>query len=551
MKKQPGTRVRWLVAAMVTALAAFGLGTGPAQAQPDTAYSVSGVFHEGEPGQVVYAAQTPEDWNGTLVLDLDFNRWSNERRGWFLERGYGIGGIQRTQNQTAYEIKKYVDDLIATRDELIAAGAPEPARTLAVGASRGGFVSRMAVEHRPDVFDGALAFAGGGAGVLGSWLGKADAVWTLKTLVDPATPLAINDLPDIPAGANYGPDYQQDAALVQLVDKARQDDTGMARLMLASAFEQATDWPSGSEQPAETDYEEQARRIAAGFAWANPQFVHKEIEDMAGGPVVWNHGVDYADLLERSGAIDRVRYWYKKAGLDLNADLAALGAADRYSADPVAVKNLEAEGTYTGDTAGRPVLSVKTIGDGADAVALDEAYTRTFEAAGTGNLVRSVFIGRAGHSTQTHAEFVTSFLTLELRLDSGVWPDTSADALNTLAATVSSTGGTAEEPNFIDYTPEAALRTWDVTNWNTYLSLYAQDLTARAKPGGPELVNALRNAARHLNDEKTEQACHALTRAADRAEAHAMAVRPGLTWSDARALIKQISDFAAANECEA
>ena len=45
---------------------------------------------------------------------------------------------------------------------------------------------------------------------------------------------------------------------------------------------------------------------------------------MAGGPMTWNHGVDYADLLNRSGSLDRVRFWYQKAGLDLDADLATL-----------------------------------------------------------------------------------------------------------------------------------------------------------------------------------------------------------------------------------
>ena len=39
------------------------------------------------------------------------------------QQGYAIGGIQRTQNETAYELKKYVDDLVATRQKLIDAGA--------------------------------------------------------------------------------------------------------------------------------------------------------------------------------------------------------------------------------------------------------------------------------------------------------------------------------------------------------------------------------------------------------------------------------------------
>ena len=164
----------------------------------------------------------------------------------------------------------------------------------------------MAVQYRPDVFVGALAFAGGGSGVIAAWLGKSDAVWALKMLVDPSAPLAISGLPDIPPGATYGPNYQQDVALGQLVTKARATDAGMARLVLAAAFEQAPGWPTGAVEPAADDYLTQGNLIASQFAFGNPQFVHKEIEVMAGGAMTWNHGVDYRDLLARSG-LDRAR----------------------------------------------------------------------------------------------------------------------------------------------------------------------------------------------------------------------------------------------------
>ncbi|GAA3668765.1 hypothetical protein GCM10023081_04060 [Arthrobacter ginkgonis] len=514
MKNRPRpTRLRALAAAVALAATPLALVPAPAVAAEDEAHQVKGVFHQDEPGEVVYEAVTPEDWNGTLVLDLDFNRWTGEKREWFLSHGYGIGGIQRTQNQTAYEIKKYVDDLVATRGELMEAGTEEPARTIAVGASRGGFVARMSVEHRPDVFDGALAFAGGGAGVLGSWLSKADAVWALKTLVDPAAPLAINNLPDIPAGASYGPDYQQDVALAALVEKARGDDAGTARLMLASALEQATAWPSGAEAPGANDFEDQAQRIADSFAWANPQFVHKEIEDMAGGPVVWNHGVDYAALLEDSGAIERVRYWYDKAGLDVEDDLARLAGAPRYSADAAAIGTLDEKGTFTGDTGQRPVLSIKTIGDGADAVPLDAAYVQTFAAAGSSAQLRTAFIGRAGHSTQTFREYLAAFATLESRIGTGVWPATSAAALNERAATVEGVGVGPAPANFIEHSDAAPLRTWDFTNRHSYLSLYADDLAAGR---APDLANGLRNAAKHLNAGRLKQACGALGSVAEK-----------------------------------
>ena len=341
----------------------FGVGTAAAEDLPVT---VSGVLHQGTPAQVVYQAIKPTQWNGTLILDLDFNSWNQARRDYFLNQGYAIGGNQRTQNETAYEIKDYVDNLVRTRELLIDAvetatgDEGEPARTIAWGNSRGAFVSRMAAQYRPDIFDGALGSAGGGAGVIASWLSKADAVWALQQLVNPAAGLAINDLPDIAPGATYGPTYDQDVKLGALVTAARASDQGLARLVLAAAFEQATDFPSGTQPPADEDYLTQGQLIGSGFAFGNPQFVHKEIEVMGGGPVVWNHGIDYRAILEASGDKDRVEWWYQHAGLDLEADLNKLAAAPRYGADPAAVETVEGIGTYDGT--GSPVLTIKTLG---------------------------------------------------------------------------------------------------------------------------------------------------------------------------------------------
>jgi hypothetical protein len=450
----------------------------PAAAPIAEEVRVSGVLHEGTPGQVVYEAIRPADWNGTLILDLDFNGWPAAQREYFLGQGYAIGGNQRTQNETAYELKDYVDNLVTTRDLLVAAvdatgQASEPSRVIAWGNSRGGFVARMAAQYRPDVFAGALAGAGGGAGVVATWLGKADAVWALQRLVNPHAGLSINDLPDIPAGATYGPQYEEDVQLAALVNEASSSDAGLARIVLAGAFEQITDFPTGDLPPAPEDYETQGRNIASTFAFGNPQFVHKEIEVMSGGPVVWNHGVDYRDLLDRSGARERVEWWYAHAGLDLDADLDALNAAPRYAADPAAIATVEQIGTYTGT--GSPVLTIKTTGDPADSPSLDEAYRRTFTASGNADsLLRTALIERSRHNGQSFGESIAAFDALTERLDTGVWPDVSPAAMNArVAALALSTGLPADvlggAGRYIPFDGLApALRTWDVTDWGTY-----------------------------------------------------------------------------------
>src|SRR5688572_20808318 len=96
-----GRLARWLVLLLLNAWAAMAIAQ-------DVPIDLSGVFHPGEPGQVAWRVIKPAPWNGTLVLDLDFapGAYTQAQRTWFLQRGYAIGGIQRTQNETAYELKK-------------------------------------------------------------------------------------------------------------------------------------------------------------------------------------------------------------------------------------------------------------------------------------------------------------------------------------------------------------------------------------------------------------------------------------------------------------
>lgn len=426
---------------------------------------VEGVLHAGTPGEVVYRAIAPDAWNGTLVLDLDFNRWAPERIDWFLEQGYAVGGNQRTQNETAYELHDYVDNLLTTKDKLVEAGAAEPDRLVAVGASRGGFVARMAAQYGADAFDGAVALAGGGGGLIGGWNQKAEAIWALTTLADPDSPLAASGLPDLPEGEAFSPAYGQDAALNALVSELSETTEGKARMVLAAALSQTSGWREGP-LPAADDYETQGEQIAGVFAWAHPQFVHKEIEVMAGGPITWNHGVDYAAAIDASGMKPLVEYWYDKAGLDLDADIAALDAAPRYSADPDAVATAETIGTYDGT--GSPVFAVKTIGDGADSTGLDDSYTKLFAAVGNADNLRTAFIERPGHSTQSELEFRVSFEVLMERLDTGAWPDTSPEALNARADAIADGAEDLGGSLFIDFTPTPALRTWDVRDHGSY-----------------------------------------------------------------------------------
>ena len=452
----------------VVALVPFLLGSPIPAVAADPPTSLSGTLRMGEPGQKPYAVIKPAEWNGTLVLDLDFNGWNAVQKEWFLGHGYAIGGMARMQNVTAYEIHQYIDDYVTIRQIFTDRFGTKPKRTIAYGVSRGAIPARGAIEAYPDIFDGVVAFSGGGQGMIGFMNQKFDGVWTLKTLFDPAAPLAVVNLPAPGAQANLA-NYPEDQALAQLAARANTTPQGRARLALAAAFVQEPTWTiRNSPEPAPRDYDAQIDQLAANFAYACPQITRWQVETMAGGNVSWNHGVDYRAELNRSGLLTVVEYTYRKAGLDLNADLATLAGAPRIAANPAAVARAERDATWTGRI-NAPVLSVKTS-DPADIPAHDIAYLQTLRAAGTEDLLRNTYVARPFHATYTILERITAFQTLVRRLDTGRWDDsTSPDRMNALAAEIKA-ASTADlgVAAFTRSYPAPPLRTWDVRNWGTY-----------------------------------------------------------------------------------
>ena len=85
---------------------------------------------------------------------------------------------------------------------------------------------------------------------------------------------------------------------------------GRARLGLAAAFEQMPLWTMATAPPPEGDAEAWIQQIGGElnpvvgtvFGFANPAQVRQGIEFAAGGNPFWNDGVDYTELLARSGA---------------------------------------------------------------------------------------------------------------------------------------------------------------------------------------------------------------------------------------------------------
>jgi hypothetical protein len=425
-----------------------------------------------------WAVVTPSPlslWNGAIILDLDGNsvRTSlSQTVQWLLSQGYAYGGTNRSP--VGYNFTRAADHLVAVRQNFIDYYGETPSRTIAMGQSRGGFAARIGMELYPDIFDGALVGAGGGGGEIAVVLSRLDSQWVLKTLVNPASPLSIVGIPNTPAATNT-----QNAYLTNLVILANSTPEGRARLALAAAVQQFSPWTvGGTPEPAPNDYDAQYAQLVAvtmfgiNYVFAQATTVMAGVEEVAGGIVAWNNGVDYTSMLARSGRMDFVKAMYDEAGLGMKglmADLRTLSEAPRIYADPEAVATAEKLMTYTGEISG-PIMNVDSVTDPVDSQSEKVAYEQTLRHAGNNALLRLAWISGAGHGIST-LDFVTGFVTLINRLDTGKWGDTSASAMNALADQILSetTLITPVVPDFIEnHGVPQLLRPWDVSDWDSY-----------------------------------------------------------------------------------
>lgn len=452
------TLLAWTVAAVV-------VGFGSTLVISQTGVTMNGQAVEALAGKLPdgsnYRVVKPGQWNGTLVLDLDFvNNPAappSVIEQWMVANGYAIGGISR--EPIAYRFPQAVDDLLAVRTMFIERWAT-PTRTLSLGNSRGAFVSRIALERYPDIFDGAMMSAGGGAGEVALHNAKLDALWTLKQF---------SGAPLIVAGFGSQAEAAAEGRKIQEAVKTLQGTPlGRARLALAAAFEQLPIWADGDEPPAVTDYDAQVDQLAIGFGAGHPAQVRYNIEQTVGGIFSWNNGVDYGALLSRSSLAPMVTALYRKAGGDLEADLRTLAGAARITASPAAVAFAEKTMSYSGKITD-PVMVVDNIGDPFDVEGFDRAYERSVASAGSAALLRMSWVRSSRHSTQSPLERLAGFSVLVERLDSGRWPETSPEAMNARAAQIrQATTLDAGPARFMTYQPPDILRPWDGRNWGTY-----------------------------------------------------------------------------------
>jgi pimeloyl-ACP methyl ester carboxylesterase len=423
------------------------------------------------PDGATYEIQCPGGtWNGTLFLyshGYVVPGSANPAQdvgdpvtgAWLLGHGYALAGSSYAT--TGWAIQSALPDQISTLDAFDSSYG-RPGRTIAWGHSLGGIITAGLIQDYPQRFTAALPMCGVLSGGVATWNTALDAEFAFQQLIDPS--VQVVNITD-PA-ANLA---QAEVAAAQ----AQQTPQGRARLALVAALGDTPGWFTPlSPEPAATDYTAQE---ANQFEWASQvtfPFVfdfRANLEADAGGNPSWNVGVNYFQDLAKSADLQEVVALYQAAGLSLPGDVHTLQSAPRIAASPRAVLYLARNIAFNGHIS-VPVLTMHTTGDGLVVPENEQAYQSVVDRAGRGNLLRQVFVDRAGHCAFTPAETITAVQVLLNRLSTGYWNVPSPAAMNAQAVALGpdynifSVNGQVEAaaPAFTPYQPDQYLRPFDL-----------------------------------------------------------------------------------------
>jgi pimeloyl-ACP methyl ester carboxylesterase len=415
----------------------------------------------GSIGRATYSIEVPVGWNGTLFLyshgyvapggnNPAVAAPGPEASSWLLAHRFAIAGS--SYSSTGWALEDAFKDQIALLD-LFDKRIATPTRVIAWGHSLGGIITAGLLQLNPERFASAIPMCGVLSGGVASWNTGLDSAYAFRTLLASQSTLRVTGITDPAANLQVALDA---------FNQAKATPAGEARLALVGALAGLPGWfdPTRAE-PAPNDFK---ARVTAQESWeARVDFPFEfkyraELEKRAGGNPSWNTGVDYHRQLSISPDAAEVRALYRAAGLDLESDLRALEAGPRIKADPAAVAYLDRNLSFDGGLS-VPVLTMHTTGDGLVIPQNETAYASVVNAAGRQDLLREVFVHRAGHCAFTPAETIALVQAMIDRLDTGHWDDQglrpaalSASAL-AQGQSYNSFFGFAVAPAFIDFKP--------------------------------------------------------------------------------------------------
>lgn len=429
-----------------------------------------------------YRVETPEDWNGTLLLfshgyvPAGFfppgqeppaamtnrplpNGQTSEQ--WLLDHGYALAA-SNYKGVTGYQVQQGARDQLKLLDwfeqEI---GAPQ--RTIATGQSMGGSLAVKLANENPSRFDGVATFCAG-YNSLAQNNTALDLTYAIKTLLAPDRDVRLVH------PRSFDEAWADLTSLQAAVERAFQTPDGRAKLALIGSLNNVSGWYSARYAEPTTDREfldQQKEWVKWAYSMLGTAG-RLDLEARAGGNPSWNTGVDYRLQFQKSAQGERVRRAYARADqARLKADLAALNAGPRIAADPQAVAFMRRD--VPSGHLPVPTLSLHSTGDGGAIVDQERWYAEQVRKNGSPSLLRQTWVRRGGHCTISGAEEIVAIQSLERRIKSGHWPNLSPRKLNAAAAAMPddlqyvfdfSTNGTdaPDVPRFTNFQPPRLLR---------------------------------------------------------------------------------------------
>ncbi|MCL7764016.1 hypothetical protein MPF19_11355 [Polaribacter sp. Z014] len=399
--------------------------------------------------ETTYMIRVPENWNGTLLNDLDyFNKANSDTSMELLNKGYAMSGTKRRKDRSRnYDPAHEAHDFISIFD-VFESKFGKPKRIIQLGCSGGGTVTLSMAEVHSSRIDGAIA----ACAATSQWMSNThlDALFVLKSLLAPELQIV-----------DFGNLSKEELIKLQgdwetVLKKAQETEVGRARIALAITIGQWPAWGGRGKAPVLQPDSKDVKTLQESMFHSLIALIPSQrtkgtsmLEISGRGQLKSNVGLDYKDLFENGNKDYKaaVKKLYKEATASLKSDLKKINDFKRIAPDNVALKYWSAPGrTHVGQPK-VPLLRIHTIGDGLVYPALAQGYEALVKQNGYGDLFRTAYVNSWGHCSFSKAEWIAAIETMMQRLDTGKWPNTKPEAMNQLAKKIDATS----EHRFIEF----------------------------------------------------------------------------------------------------
>ncbi|MBD0779961.1 hypothetical protein HPE56_19355 [Maribacter sp. ANRC-HE7] len=405
-----------------------------------------------------YMIRVPENWNGILFSDLDYLESANsERNLYLLEHGYALSGTKRRPERfSKYDPAHEIHDIISVLD-IFEQTFGQPKHVIQLGCSGGGTITLAMAEIHPDRIDGGIA----GCAATSPWMANThmDALFVLQALIAPELPIVGLPL--------KGKEIERvEKGWQEAIETAQQTPEGRARIALAFTIGQwpawGAAWMDAFPQPNvgnADELQESMYKCLMKLLPSQKAFGTGMLEQAGGGQLRFNNGVDYAEYFKNGNpdykmAVEKL---YVQAEIKLEDELMKINAAPRVNADEQALAYWSVPGrTHIGEPK-VPLLRINTSGDGLVYSSMAQGYGELVTEKGYAKLFRQAYVNSWGHCTFTLGEWLAAIETMVQRVETGEWPNTDPETLNSLGKSLD----TKSEVRYFEHQPVGKYnRTW-------------------------------------------------------------------------------------------